>query len=294
MPTGSYEPRDLGDALLPRRAALDDLRQRYAELITSAGWVTDPRIERAFATIPREAFLPPPPWRIFPPGGAEKTPASDPAKLYDDVLVVLDAQRGVNNGQPSLHAAWLAAVDPKPGDTAVHIGAGTGYYTAILSLLVLPGGRVHAYEIDERLALLAERHLAPFEHVTLHAGSGLETSLPEADVVYVNAGLAAPDPAWLRALRPGGRLIFPWQPLGPGGVALLVTRDEGGFRARATMQVSFVSCERAEPPRSRHLDWEAVERTRSVWLTAVRAPDETATAVYDAVWFSADEIRPLN
>jgi protein-L-isoaspartate(D-aspartate) O-methyltransferase len=114
-------------------------------------------------------------------------------------------------------------------------------------------------------------------------------------VIYVNAGIAAPDPAWLTGLRPDGRLIFPWQPFGrEGGVALLVTREAGGFRARATMQVGFVACEGSVPDRGARgrIGLDQVERTRSVWLTRERAPDETATAVYDTVWFSTREVGP--
>ena len=280
---------------MPRRAAaaeIDEARARYAESITRAAWATDPRIERAFATIPREGFLPPPPWTVFPPGGFFKTPTSDPKELYDDVLVVLDARRGVNNGQPSLHAAWLGAVDPRPGETAVHIGAGSGYYTAILAMLVVPLGFVHAYEIDPALAEIAKRNLACLDHVAMHAESALGRPLPEADVVYVNAGLPAPDAAWLHALRPGGRLIFPWQPSGPGGVTLLVTRTPGGFVAKPTLSAGFVACEGAggDPRSSPPVPADAIERTRSVWLKQERAPDETATAVYDEVWFSSAQV----
>lgn len=275
---------------MPDDADLDDARERYAAAITREMWVTDPRIERAFASIPREAFLAPPPWTIFPPGGAFKRPTTDPRELYEDVLVVLDPARGVNNGQPSLHAAWLAAVDPKPGDTAIHIGAGTGYYTAMLAMLVLPGGQVHAYEIDPMLAELAQRHLGAFEHVTVHGESALGSALPEADLLYVNAAVMAPDAVWLRALRPGGRLIFPWQPSGPGGVTLLVRRGEGGFSATPRMQVGFIPCEGgAARGRAERLSPDATERTRSLWFIETRTPDETATAVYDEVWFSSDE-----
>ena len=278
---------------MPRRAAaVEEARARYAESITRAGWVTDPRIERAFAAIPREGFLRPPPWTVFPPGGFFKKPTSDPKDLYDDVLVVLDARRGVNNGQPSLHAAWIAAVDPRPGDVAVHVGAGSGYYSAILAMLVLPGGTVHAYEIEPELAAVAARNLACFDHVVVHGETALGAALPEADVVYVNAGIAAPDVSWLSALKPGGRLIFPWQPWGTGGVTLLVTRVPGGFRAKPTLSVGFVGCEgqasagAGSPPPSA----DALERTRSVWLRQERPPDATATAVYDAVWFSSEEV----
>ena len=55
----------------------------------------------------------------------------------------------------------------EPGETVIHIGAGGGYYTAALSMLVEPGGKVFAYEIDARLAEMARRNLAPYGNVTL-------------------------------------------------------------------------------------------------------------------------------
>ena len=41
-------------------------------------------------------------------------------------------ERSLNNGQPWLHAMLIAAAGPRPGEHVVHIGAGVGYYTAIL------------------------------------------------------------------------------------------------------------------------------------------------------------------
>ena len=52
------------------------------------------------------------------------------------MLVAIDAERGINNGQPSLHAQSIAALELKEGETVVQIGAGAGYYTAILAELV--------------------------------------------------------------------------------------------------------------------------------------------------------------
>ena len=49
----------------------------------------------------------------------------------------------------------------RPGDHVVHVGAGSGYYTAMLALLVEPGGRVDAFEVHEGLAE-AERNLEPY------------------------------------------------------------------------------------------------------------------------------------
>jgi protein-L-isoaspartate(D-aspartate) O-methyltransferase len=274
-----------------RRAADDDLarvRARYAAAILRSARVRNPRVEEAFAAVPREHFLTPSPWRVFSPGGVIEKNSSDPADLYDDVLVVLDRAQGINNGQPSLHAAWIAMVDPQPGETVLHIGAGTGYYTAILARLVGAGGRVEAYEIDKPLAALAERHLAAFPHVKVHAVSGVGLELPEADVIYVSAAATAPDPQWLAALKPLGRLIFPWQAARFGAVTLLVRRVARGFAAEPTMAVGFIPCVGAQAPPAEGAG-DPLE-TRSVWLSADRPPDGTATAVHEAVWFSTDPV----
>lgn len=277
---------------MPQRfSPLDRVRERYAAEIAKRALVTNPRIERAFATLPREGFLPPPPWTLFTPGEGVTTESHDPASLYADVLVVLDRRRGINNGQPSLHAAWLAALDPGPGDTVIHIGAGSGYYTALLAFLVSPGGRVEAFEIEPHLADLAARNLACLGNVRLHAASALGTDLPLADGIYVNAALPAPDPAWLRALKPGGRLIFPWQPADRTGLSLLVTRLVGGFRAEIGMGVAFVPCNGAPGP-SATVPPAAIEATRSLWLAAAHPPDHTATLIAGEVWFSSEPIPP--
>ncbi|EAB6718403.1 SAM-dependent methyltransferase, partial [Salmonella enterica subsp. enterica] len=101
------------------------------------------------AATPRENFVGPGPWTISvnPWSGGQRrvtTPGDDPALLYSNALIALDDQR--NNGEPFLHAAWIGKVAPQPGETVSHVGAGTGYYTAILSGLVSPGGKVFAYE----------------------------------------------------------------------------------------------------------------------------------------------------
>ena len=272
---------------------LEELRRRYADEITASAGIAHTRVEEAFATIPREDFLAPPPWTIFAPGGLFMSETSDPAELYQDVLVVLDRERGINNGQPSLHAAWLAALDPKPGEVAVHIGAGTGYYTALLTALVTPGGEVHAYEIVADLAEIARHNLAALASVTVHATTGVGAALPASDVVYVNASASAPGVAWLRALKPGGRLIFPWQPSGHrGGVTLQVTRTERGYAAAATLEVAFIACvgAMAHPTAGREAQVGDILRTRSIWLKEERPPDKTAIVIYDEVWFSSEPV----
>ena len=54
----------------------------------------------------------------------------------------------------SLHARCLNAVSPQTGEAVLHIGCGTGYYTALLAMLVGRDGHVEAREIvaDQELS----------------------------------------------------------------------------------------------------------------------------------------------
>jgi protein-L-isoaspartate(D-aspartate) O-methyltransferase len=223
-------------------------RTGYAQRITARAGL-DPgaglgaEIAAAFAAIPRERFLGPPPWRIHWPGDDSWGYTDDPATLYQDVLVSLGACEGLNNGQPSLHALCLAALAPRKGERVVQVGAGGGYYTAVLALLVGETGRVDAYEIEPELAARAEANLADFKQVAVHGRSGAEGPLPACDVLYVNAAATEPLTVWLDALRPAGRLLFPLSPGPEGGEMLLVTRGhDEAYAARFLVPVQFVPC----------------------------------------------------
>ena len=102
------------------------VRRAYAKHVLANASVDDVRVEAAFAAVRREHFLGPGPWPM--PRWARPyvpTPSDDPVYLYQDALVGIIPERDLNNGQPSLHATLIAAVDPRPGEHAVHIGAGS-------------------------------------------------------------------------------------------------------------------------------------------------------------------------
>ncbi|MDA4634411.1 hypothetical protein NZA98_25515, partial [Escherichia coli] len=80
------------------------------------------------------------------------TPTADPVYLYTDSLVGILPERHINNGQPSLHAFLLSQSASREGEHIVHVGAGVGYYSAIMAQLVGPSGKVTAIEYDPELA----------------------------------------------------------------------------------------------------------------------------------------------
>ena len=245
-------------------------RRAYAGEITRRAGVSDPRIEAAFAAVPREDFAGEPPWRIGSGGVSGLTSSDDPASLYEDVLVGIDMRRRINNGQPSLHAQAIAALGLSEGETVAQIGAGAGYYTAILAMLVGAKGRVIAYEIEPDLAERAAANLARYPQVEVRARSGVD-DLPAADAITVNAAATHPLRAWLDALKPDGRLIFPLQAEGSTGAMLIVTRPERGeaWPARLLAGVVFIACAGAQDRETgRRLDQAfrrgGTERVRSL------------------------------
>jgi protein-L-isoaspartate(D-aspartate) O-methyltransferase len=201
---------------------LRTIRRAYARQITAATQVVDQRVQESFAEIPRERFLGSGPWLIYRPGrGYVKTPSCDPVYLYTDDVVGIVPDLHLNNGQPSLHALLLASAAPREGEHVVHVGAGCGYYTAIMGRLVGLAGCVTAIEMQPGLAASAKRNLSTYANIAVLEGDGSVVPFDLADVIYVNAGATRLPNAWLDRLRDGGRLILP------------LTTDEGFHVSRS-------------------------------------------------------------
>lgn len=265
-------------------------REFFAKLVTANAGVQDERLVSAFAAVPRERFVGAAPWSAYTPIGYIDIPSDDPAFLYQDVTVSLVKEDSINNGQPTLHARSLGALNVKEGETILHIGAGTGYYTAILSQLTGRKGSVVAYEIEESLAKRAAANLSDYPNVTLHQRSGTEGPLPVADVIYVNAGATSPLDIWLDALCLRGRLLFPLTGAQGAGGMLLVTRtDTDRYTAKFLMPVAFIPCVGARDEETAQKLSAAFKRGDSRLVrTLVRhtAPDDTCWCSGATWWLS--------
>ena len=270
---------------------LEAHRTFFAELITANARVprTETRLLAAFASVPREHFLGPGPWKCFTPAGYIETPGDDPVLVYQDITVAISIDPPINNGQPSLHALCILALSPKEGETVLHIGAGTGYYTAILARLVGASGHVLAYEINPGLAARASENLAG-EPATVYARSGVEGELPSCDCIYVNAGVTDPPDAWLDALRPGGRLLFPLtNEEGYGGMLAVVRTPSSAFAARFITPAAFIHCIGARESEtakslSRAFHGDTLRRVQS--LHRHTPPDDTCWCAGRGWWLS--------
>jgi protein-L-isoaspartate(D-aspartate) O-methyltransferase len=236
---------------------LATIRRAYARKVLSSVGVEFPDLEEAYATVKREHYLGPGPWKILGGMGYRK-PDDDPAALYEDVLVAIIPERGINNGQPSGHAMWLSAAHPNPNDHAVHVGAGVGYYTAILAHIVGPQGRVTAIEHEPELAARATINLAHLRNVQVLQGNGATIAFDPADVIYVNAGATRPMDAWLDRLKEGGRLVMPLttnaafatMPRGSQGAMFCIERRGAEFLAEFVSAAAFIPGEGMRDPES--------------------------------------------
>jgi protein-L-isoaspartate(D-aspartate) O-methyltransferase len=241
---------------------IEECRRFYSEEIRFAANVQSPALVEAFARVPREEFLGPGPWELGSPelrgmtlaGGKEMsyTRVEDARQLYHNVVVALDKENEIHNGQPGALAWWIGAMDLQPGERAYHLGCGVGYYTAIMAELVGPGGSITGCDVHPKLAARAKQNLSRYPNVTVTEADGATFDPGECDAMLINAGATHPLPLWLDRLRQGGRLVVPLTmavaPTRGAGVMTKIVRSGSGFTAQVTTPLAIYSCVSARDP----------------------------------------------
>lgn len=213
-----------------------------------AGSATD-RVLDAFRAVPREAFAGPGPWKYRSPIAGlnlsvRETPDANPKWLYHAVLLVLDVDKGINIGDPGLWSRLLVRACVKSGARILQVGAGVGYYTAILSKLAGSEGRVLAYEIEGALAERATANLADFSNVEVRHGNAVSDLDCENgfDLVVAFAGVTHVPDAWSKCLAPGAQLLLPLTGDDWWGAMILASRSEEGFECVTLGRCGFFPC----------------------------------------------------
>lgn len=280
-------------------ASIEQTRHWYAEEIRSIAKVHSLAVINAFATVPRELFLRPGPWRILSPMAATgywTTDDADPRHVYHDVLIAINEEARLNNGQPSLWARLYDQLQLAQDTHVVHVGAGTGYYSAILAEIVGPGGHVTAIEIDPNLAERARRNLAlawPQATVVVDNGFTFRPDRP-ADAIVVNAGVTHISTVWLDALAAeNGRLLVPLTNADWWGGSLIIERHAGDTRrypARCAGHIGVIPCAGGRDPVAESRLCAALTHSRLTTVQSLRrppdAPDETCWLAGDGWWLS--------
>jgi protein-L-isoaspartate(D-aspartate) O-methyltransferase len=229
------------------------LRRRFfAEEVEALARFTTPGLVDAFVDVPRERFLRPGPWVVASEAsigeGPRTTPDADPKHVYHNYVIGIEPSRQLFNGTPSLIGAAIDSLDLHHGARVAHVGAGLGYFSAIMGHVVGAGGRVLAIEVDEALATEASANVSGMPSVEVRQGDATTLGGETFDAILVNAGVTHPQPVWLDALSPRGRIVLPLTvtmgPMGPVGKGVMVRcarQPDGDFDARTTAFVGIYS-----------------------------------------------------
>lgn len=176
-----------------------------------------------------------------PPGRAEPEPKpADKAARYEfrrnhdpDGIGKFYMGREIAQVMGHLAADWLdrperereeaptklmQALKLRPGDAVADIGAGSGYFTFRLADRVGPKGKVYAVEIQQEMLDIIDKRMKArgVENIDLVLGTEKDPKLPADSVdlvllVDVYHEFSYPfemTAAMVRALKPGGRLVF--------------------------------------------------------------------------------------
>jgi protein-L-isoaspartate(D-aspartate) O-methyltransferase len=276
---------------------LDERRRFFAEELEAVVKLRSAALVDAFAAVPREQFLRPGPWTVlsdspdsFMMGASagirtRSTPDANPARVYHNIAVAIDPDRQLFNGQPGTLGVWIDMLDLANGARVLHIGAGLGYYTAVIAECVGPGGRVVAYEVDETLAADAHRNLASRPWVDLRQGDGSAGIGGPFDAILVNAGVTHPLDTWLDALAPGGRMMLPLTATLPAmgstlgkGLVVLVTKEKVRLKPDTTAEATGEAIAEATAEATAEAIAEATaEATAEAIAEATAEPSHEAT-----------------
>ncbi len=182
----------------------------------------------AMGTVPRHRFVP------------------APLEVFAYKNQPLPIGEGQTISQPFLVALMTDLLDPKPGDTVLEVGTGSGYQAAVLASLV---AKVYTIEILEPLARRATHLLEElgYRNVELRIGDGYN-GWPEAapfDSIVVTAAPADVPKQLVYQLKPGGRMVIPASGSSDWQYLLLVEKQsDGTVTMKRTLPVRFVPLKR--------------------------------------------------
>ena len=166
-------------------------------------------------------------------------PSRQQAFAYENRALPIGEDQTIS--QPFLVALMTDLLDPKPGDTVLEVGTGSGYQAAILAELV---AKVYTIEIVEPLGRRAMQVLDElgYRNVEVRIGDGYN-GWPEAapfdSIVVTAAPTDIPTPL-ISQLKRGGRMVIPSGASDMQYLLLVEKRPDGTTTTRRTLPVRFV------------------------------------------------------
>ena len=161
-------------------------------------------VTHAFERVPRSGFL---------PAGARARAG------YDGPLEI---GHGQTNSQPRTVADMLALLSVEPGMTVLDVGSGSGWTTALLSVLVGDAGRVYGVERVPDLVEFGRRNIVDHANASISPAIDGVLGLPSHapyDRILVSAEPTVLPHELVEQLGPDGRMVIP-----VAGTMLLVER----------------------------------------------------------------------
>jgi len=149
---------------------------------------------------------------------------------------------GQTISQPYIVALMTDLLDPKPADTVLEVGTGSGYQAAVLAELV---AKVTTIEIVAPLGRRAMQLLGElgYRNIDVRIGDGYggwPAAAPFDAIIVTAAPPAIPQPL-IDQLKPGGRMVIPVGGSSDVQQLLLVEKHaDGRTTTRRTLPVRFV------------------------------------------------------
>jgi len=149
---------------------------------------------------------------------------------------------GQTISQPYIVALMTDLLDPKPADSVLEVGTGSGYQAAVLAELV---AKVTTMEIVAPLGRRAMRLLDElgYRNVTVRIGDGYggwPAAAPFDAIIVTAAPATIPQPL-VDQLKPGGRMVIPVGGSSDVQQLLVVEKhSDGRTTTRRTLPVRFV------------------------------------------------------
>lgn len=210
-----------------------------------------PALKSALLDCPRHLFVGR--YQLDPAGAildsATGRPEDHYGFIYRDIALghVDRAGRSLSstNSPPSTSVYLLERLDLRPGQRVLEVGCGSGWLLGLIASAVGPSGHAYGVEIIPELAEHSQRALARAgignATVVLADGAeGLPTGAPFDRVIFTTGVWSLPA-TFFGQVKPGGRLIAPFQIKGPGvDVLAFDSTASGEFRTVWSMPSFFV------------------------------------------------------
>jgi protein-L-isoaspartate(D-aspartate) O-methyltransferase len=176
-----------------RRQMIDLIREDVVQSSEYLGRTAlDPRVLQVMGSVPRHLFV----------------PEDQRDQAYENRPLPIGYGQTIS--QPYIVAIMTELLEPRPQQTALEIGTGSGYQAAVLSRLV---SRVYSMEIVEPLGEQARERLQRlgYDNVEVKIGDGYFGWQAHApfDIIIVTAAASHIPPPLVKQLKPGGRMVIP-------------------------------------------------------------------------------------